>query len=538
MSATAGQSWLDRAAEIAPLLRYADDSWGGEASVIAKATATLPMRAGFAVEFGQRTFGSATVAGLVADRGWGALYMDRETAKPLEIRPTASGRTVKLARETVAPSTINALFAKHDVPEDLDCLVIDIDGLDYWVWDALDERYSPSLVIVEFNAHVGAGVMATIEPDEDWVYRRTKDYGASLAAMQALAARKGYRLVHVHGCWNLYFVRDGIAFPDELAVRTPLDESELALLTDTEAFYDALCDGARPSWAQAPPPDVSLAPWVVLAPETEATTVDIEGIALEVVADKHDATWYTQRKTFEEKASFLYPLIRDAAFANFVDIGANVGLISILARRSCPAIRNVAIEADPRLVRLMRRNFARHGLTDADVVTAIVGDEELPSSGFSLNPSSTLDNRVDVEDWPTVRVPMVRMARVLDALGVRGPTFFKVDTQGFERHVLAGLEPRLRDPADWMLKMEFAPHWLDSQGTDPLELLRYILERYEAVECPARPTFGTPSLDSLFSTPLAPERAKEFLAHVTALDREGRGWVDLLLRPARRPAAE
>ena len=255
-----GGDWLERAGEIAPLLRFAEGDWGGEAGVIEKIFSVLPIRAGFAVEFGQRTFDSATVATTVAEHGWGALYMDEKTAMPLETRPAPRGETITIARERITPSRIGGLFAKHRVPENLDCLVIDLAGLDYWVWDALDEHYSPSLVIVEFNAHVGAGVAATIEPDEEWRYHRTKDYGASLEALQALAARKGYRLVHVHGCWNLYFVRQECEFPDELAVRSPLDPADLAVVTDTEGFYDALCDGARPSWAAAPPPDVARTP--------------------------------------------------------------------------------------------------------------------------------------------------------------------------------------------------------------------------------------------------------------------------------------
>lgn len=516
------------------MLAYVDGTRGGEAGVIEKLFAIVPVRAGFAVEFGQRAFGSSTVADLIASRGWGALYMDREAITPYEAKPAAGGGTLTLAREDVTPGTINELLDRHGVPEDLDCLVIDIDGLDYWVWDAIEARYSPSIVVIEFNAHVGAGVAATIEPDEAWTYKGTKDYGASLAALETLGASKGYRLVHVHGCWNLYFVRDDLVFPEQLVVRMPLSESDFKTLTDTASFYDSLCNGERPSWWNAPPPDVALAPWRVLGPNAESTELDLEGISIDVIADKHDATWYMQRKTFEERQSLLYPLIRDAGFTNFVDIGANVGLISILARLSNPRIRNVAVEADPRLVELLRRNFRRHGLDDADVVTAIAGDEERPSHGFSLNPTSTLDNRVSAENWATVRVPSVRMDRVLDSLGVEGPTFFKIDTQGFEQQVLSGLEPWLESSSGWMLKMEFAPHWLRSQGTEPQALLDFLLQRYEVTEFPERVPFGTRSLDSLFSATVRDDQASSLLAHTVALDKLGRGWIDLLLRARRR----
>ena len=260
-------TWSSRVEEIAPLFRYADDSRGGEQGVVASlfSLPALPTRAGFAVEFGQRNITSGTVGKLVAEQGWGALFMDSEAVSPRETQPAANGRTITLAQERIAPSNIDALFEKHGVPADLDCLVIDIDGLDYWVWDALSDRYSPSLVIVEFNSHVPYGVAATIARDESWSYRGTRDYGASLAALEALATRKGYRLIHVHGCWNLYFVRNELAFPEELTIKSPLSPPELALLTDTAACYDALCDGRRPSWWSAPTPDVSGPPWQLIA---------------------------------------------------------------------------------------------------------------------------------------------------------------------------------------------------------------------------------------------------------------------------------
>jgi hypothetical protein len=115
------------------------------------------------------------------------------------------------------------------------------------------------------------------------------------------------------------------------------------------------------------------------------------------------------------------------------------------------------------------------------------------------------------------------------------PTFLKIDTQGFELHVLRGLEPWLAARRGWVIKMEFAPQWLRSQGTSPAELLGYLLERYEVAELPARIAFGTPRLEALFGAPLSVDEIDDLLAHVVALDRGGRGWIDLLVRPSPDP---
>jgi FkbM family methyltransferase len=527
--------WQIRAGAVAPLLAFANqDSRGGESGVIRAIFDHVPTKAGFGVEFGQRAIDSGTLSSIVGERGWGALYMDCEGPPERVVRPQADGRTLTVARERVTPGNINELLCKHGVPHDLDCLVIDIDGVDYWVWEAIESTYAPSLVIIEFNAHIGFGIAATIHADEDWRYRPSTDYGASFAALCGLAERKGYRLIHVHGPWNLYFLRNDIPLSADLCVASRLGERDLELLTDTAGFYDGLCAGKRPSWYGAPTPDVWRAPWQVLVMAHTSKVVDLEGIPIEVLADKNDPSWYLQRKTFEEKASLLYRFIADEGFQNFVDIGANVGFVSIVAKRAAAGLNVVAFEADPRLVSLMRRNFGANGVEGATIVNAIVGARDAASAAFSLNPTSTLDNRVNMDKWPKVCVPMVTVDSVLRRVGAQGRTFFKIDTQGFELHVLSGMERTLAERDDWILKMEFAPNWLTSQGTDPELLLDYLQQRYEFAEYPERISFATSGLDALFTSPVEQKMHRSFLEYVIALDRNRLGWVDLVVRPKRR----
>jgi FkbM family methyltransferase len=280
------------------------------------------------------------------------------------------------------------------------------------------------------------------------------------------------------------------------------------------------------------PTDPLLAASTPAGPAICGRLVDLEGIQLEVLADRHDVAWYQQRKTFEEKASLLYRFIHAEGFAQFVDVGANVGLISILASRAAPHMKCVAIEADPRLVVLMRRNMKRQNLDQVEVINAIVGAEERSEATFCLNPNGSLDNRVHVDGWRQVRVPMVSLGKILER-GIGGKTFIKIDTQGFELNVLRGGEAWLRRHNEWVIKMEFAPFCLQSQGTEPLALLAYLQRecRYELAECAERITFGTPNFNALFAHPLKVDEHAAFLQHVISLNSAGRGWVDLLLRP-------
>ncbi|MFO1337527.1 MAG: FkbM family methyltransferase [Burkholderiaceae bacterium] len=530
---SSNHSWIAQAAALSPLIAHGQPGkGGGEDQIIAKVFEHLPAHAGFGVEFGQPVIGTGTLAAYMRQRQWGGLYMDPRAVSLLDARHLPNGRVLTLARETVTPANINALFERHSVPHDLDALVIDIDGFDYHAWDALDARYQPSLVIIEFNAHVGAELAASIALDERWHYGRNRDYGASLAAMCSLAERKGYRLIHVHGPWNLYFIRQDQPFPQELTVRWPLSSKELSMLTDVEGFYDSMCQpGDRPSWFETPAPDVACPPWEILPPDFASQTIDLEGLALDVLANKADAQWYLQRKAFEEKASALYRFLGREGFANFVDVGANVGFVSILAYHAVPGLKVLAVEADPRLASLVRRNFRRHGLNDGVVVNAVVGAKDEATTGFSLNPSSTLDNRVLSSRWQQVQVPMRRLDHLVQRYLSAGRTFYKIDTQGFELQVLRGLEPALKSSAGWLLKMEFAPDWLRSQGTEPMTLLDHLQTRYEFCEFPERIPFGTKGIDSLFGHVVGLCEHEAFLSHVSSLNRNGRGWVDLLVRP-------
>jgi hypothetical protein len=109
---------------------------------------------------------------------------------------------------------INDLLRDAGVPHDLGLLSIDVDGVDYWLWQAV-EAVSPRIVICEYNGLFGSTAKVTVPYDPDFD-RRTKHYswlyaGASLAALQHLGAAKGYTLVGTgKGGNNAFFVRDDV----------------------------------------------------------------------------------------------------------------------------------------------------------------------------------------------------------------------------------------------------------------------------------------------------------------------------------------
>ena len=95
---------------------------------------------------------------------------------------------------------------------DVDVLSIDIDGNDYWIWEAIT-CIRPRIVIIE--THPELGLRDHVSPyRDDFDWRRApagEPLGASPAAMTRLAERLGYRLVGGNRLgFNTIYVRDGL----------------------------------------------------------------------------------------------------------------------------------------------------------------------------------------------------------------------------------------------------------------------------------------------------------------------------------------
>ena len=111
----------------------------------------------------------------------------------------------------ITASNVNNLVAESGARGRIDLLSLDLDGMDYWIWEALTV-IDPQVVVCETHNVVPPDRAVTVPYDPDFV-SKTPDYlGASLAAMNRLARKKGYRLVGAHRFgFNAFFVKQGIA---------------------------------------------------------------------------------------------------------------------------------------------------------------------------------------------------------------------------------------------------------------------------------------------------------------------------------------
>ena len=118
----------------------------------------------------------------------------------------------------ITRDNINEILKNNHCQGQIDLLSIDMDGVDYWIWDAI-EIIAPRVVVAEYQDIIPADVSVTVPYSDDF---KAADYpttrglpnfcGASLLAFTRLARVKGYRLVGVSRfSVNAFFIRADIA---------------------------------------------------------------------------------------------------------------------------------------------------------------------------------------------------------------------------------------------------------------------------------------------------------------------------------------
>ena len=163
------------------------------------------------VEIGSGQSGG-NAALLAYECGWSGLMIDivPQAIENLRARFRHNPGVVGVAA-AVSPENVNTILSDHGFAGDVDLLSIDIDSYDYWILEALTVT-TPRLLVVEYNAAFGPDRAVTI-PRQQPLHGAPKAYrGASLSALERLAARKGYRLVACDPSGtNAFFLRRDVA---------------------------------------------------------------------------------------------------------------------------------------------------------------------------------------------------------------------------------------------------------------------------------------------------------------------------------------
>jgi hypothetical protein len=173
----------------------------------------IPPQAEKFVEFGVENYTEANTRFLLINNNWQGLIMDGSVQNMSEVKQDNIYWRYQLQAKPafVTKENINDLLKESGMTGEIGLLHIDIDGNDYFVWQAI-EICSPIIVIVEYNSVFGYDKPWSIPYNKDFV--RTKAHysnlywGSSLLSLCDLAGEKGYDFI---GCNsngnNAFFVR-------------------------------------------------------------------------------------------------------------------------------------------------------------------------------------------------------------------------------------------------------------------------------------------------------------------------------------------
>ena len=202
------QSVVD--AEFRVFSQFGDD---GIIQYLIKKCGILPHEQRF-VEFGTENYSEANTRFLLTNNNWSGLVMDPLPQNIAHIKNDDISWRHDLQSHCccVSPENINNLLRSEGFAINLGILSIDIDGMDYWVWKAVDCA-DPVIVICEYNSVFGAAIKVTVpyasEFNRTISHHSNLYFGSSLAALVDLAGRKNYSFVGSNSAGNnAYFVRN------------------------------------------------------------------------------------------------------------------------------------------------------------------------------------------------------------------------------------------------------------------------------------------------------------------------------------------
>jgi hypothetical protein len=159
-------------------------------------------------------------ANLIVNHGWNALLFDGNEQLVNAGRAFYAnlGDTFchppKIVNTWITREDINQLIKDNGFEGPIDLLSLDLDGVDYWVWEALDV-VRPRVVIAEIQCIWGSERAVTVPYRREFRAGFIDQFGvysgASLPAFVKLARKKGYRLVGVQRLgFNAVFIEEGV----------------------------------------------------------------------------------------------------------------------------------------------------------------------------------------------------------------------------------------------------------------------------------------------------------------------------------------
>jgi hypothetical protein len=190
------------------------------------------------IEFGVEDYRESNTRFLMMNNNWKGLVIDSDNHKIEAVKRNDYYWRHDLTAHCafVDRDNINDLFEKNGYRGDIGILSIDVDGNDYWIWEAI-KTVTPQVVICEYNSLWGYEKSLAVAYDPSFfrtgAHYSNLYYGASIKALTNLAASKGYSLLGSTSAGNnLFFVKNTYA-------------SSFKIPSIQEAYVESKCRESR-----------------------------------------------------------------------------------------------------------------------------------------------------------------------------------------------------------------------------------------------------------------------------------------------------
>lgn len=207
------QQWLMPSREFNDYEFKIFSEWGDD-GLIQYLIKNVPVANKTFIEFGVENYLESNTRFLMMNNNWSGYVMDgsAENMRSLRNRSWFFKYDLRCKAAWIDRENINELTSESSFTN-LGLLHIDLDGIDYFVLEAMDfTALNPSILILEYNFLFGIDRPISVPYDKGFERRKSHYsnlfFGASLPALTYLAEKKGYALVGCNSAGNnAYFVR-------------------------------------------------------------------------------------------------------------------------------------------------------------------------------------------------------------------------------------------------------------------------------------------------------------------------------------------
>ncbi len=186
--------------------------WGDD-GIIDWLTKNIPIKNKIFIEIGTENYKESNTRFLLMNQNWIGHLIEGNPrfVKDIENQSICWKYDLNTHCLMVNKSNIDKKIKSLNLPKNIGLLSLDIDGIDYWVWEKITS-IEPIIFICEFNSILGDKKAITVPYNEN--FERSKfhysnlAFGASLEAFKYLSKKKDYCFIGTNSNGvNAYFVK-------------------------------------------------------------------------------------------------------------------------------------------------------------------------------------------------------------------------------------------------------------------------------------------------------------------------------------------